>query len=296
MGQVEPGSYSADGSWVKDERRFVDISQINDYTPRSVQSAYIQLRNNDQELPFAPIEILHRSNAGGVYEASYKGRHTVVKEARPYAGIDGLGNDAQSRLQNEWKAITSLGTVPGIVNGIDIIDFSAHTFLVEEYIPGEDLYTYAAKNYPFYGPVSEPNYAIDILEIIEKSYETLVAVHKEGVYLNDIHARNIRVDSSKDPVFIDLESATYDEGESRHPVATPGTFLPMALDGKTYDRNGLALTLLHMLHPSTPLSHRDPFVNKARVERIESVFGPSVTSRCMKLLRHISPHVYETVK
>lgn len=294
-GEVTAGSYRGDGVWVKDERQFVDISQIKDYIPRAVESAYERLRSNDEVLPFTPINILHRSNAGGVYEATYKGRRAVVKEARPHAGVDRLGNDAQFRLCNEWNAIVALDAVPGIVEGIDIIEFSEHTFLVEEYIPGDDLYTYAAKNYPFYGSASSTTYAKDVLLIIENAYETLVDVHNNGVYLNDVHARNIRVDNSNKPRFIDLESATYDEGESRHPVATPGTYLPTVLDGKNYDRTGLALTLLHMLHPSTPLSHRDPDVNKARVETIARVFGESVASSATGLLKEISPHIYNTV-
>lgn len=295
-GRLQAGSYKNDGKWVEDRRKFEHPGNIDDYMPDSVTDAYERLRKNDQPLPFSPMNVLHRSNAGGVYEAIYKGQHAVVKEARPYAGIDGLGNYASTRLSNEWIAISKLQDVRGVVNGINIFNFSGHKFLIEEYVPGDDLYSYAAKNYPFYSTREAKKYIDEALSIIAQCFSSLKQVHGSGVYLNDVHARNIRVDNQLNPTFIDLESATYDKSDSRHPVATPGTFLADTLDAESYDRSGLALTLLHMLHPSTPLSHRDPSVNKYRVESISTLFGRQNTDLALTLIHDISKDVYDTVR
>ena len=294
-GDVLAGAYDKNGQWTADERKFVTIESINDYIPRSVALAYKDLTDNDLELPFDPVNVLHRSNAGGVYEAYYKGERSVVKEARPYAGLDGAGNYGILRLRNEWRAIKALNNVPGVVKGIDLFEFSEHQFLVEEYIPGDDLYQFCAKRYPFYGDNKINTYFNEVIEIIEKSFDVLQKIHEQNVFLNDVHVRNIKLDESNNPRFIDLESATFSGIDKEHPIATPGAYLPHILESCEYDRSGLALALLHMLHPSTPLSHRDPNVNKKRLYIIGETFGQRAAAKVRELISLISPQVQATI-
>lgn len=125
------------------------------------------------------MNVLHKSNAGGAYEAYYKAERSVMKEARQYAGMDGAGNYGIHRLRNEWRAIKALNNVRNIVKGINLLEFSEHQFLAEEYIPGDDLYQIYARRYLFYGDNRINTYFNEIIEIIEKSFDALQKLHKK---------------------------------------------------------------------------------------------------------------------
>ncbi|MER5640170.1 hypothetical protein ABT095_24895 [Kitasatospora sp. NPDC002227] len=64
-------------------------------------------------LPYRVEQALHFSNAGGIYLARdpETGQQLVLKEARPYAGLDQRGTDAVARLTHEAEMLRRLDGV-----------------------------------------------------------------------------------------------------------------------------------------------------------------------------------------
>jgi hypothetical protein len=88
-------------------------------------------RTDALDLPYRFTKALHFSNAGGVYGATRvaDGEPVVVKEARPYAGIDVMSCDAIARLRREHRALQRLAGIPGVPRLLDYRTAGEHEFL-----------------------------------------------------------------------------------------------------------------------------------------------------------------------
>ena len=297
FGARKNGAINSHGNWIEDTRSFLRIDQVEQSTPAVVQESFVQLQANMTPLPFEAESVLHRSNGGGVYKGTYEGVDCVVKEARPFAGIDGALEYSQGRLKNEWCALKRLGSVPGVVDGIDLIEYADHLFLVEEFIPGVNLYKFVAQEFPFYlKGATKDRYAEEIFRIIDQVKETVCKCHACGVYLNDIHARNLQITPDNNARLIDLETATFSPTNTQHAVATPGTYIRGVMNSREYDLTGVALTLLHAFHPATPLSERDPSVCKFRVHWVNQFFGQEIANEIISRITKLSPQLREIIR
>lgn len=67
------------------------------------------MKNIPTDLDNYEIKAVHFSNSGGVYHATNKKNEiTLLKEARPYAGLDARQRDAVERLSIEWRMLNLL--------------------------------------------------------------------------------------------------------------------------------------------------------------------------------------------
>ncbi|GAA1949085.1 hypothetical protein [Amycolatopsis minnesotensis] len=68
------------------------------------------------QFPFQVTKSLHFSNGGGVYLATREsdGTQVVLKEARPFCGLDREHADAVTRLDREHQILTLLAGIPGV--------------------------------------------------------------------------------------------------------------------------------------------------------------------------------------
>ena len=96
--------------------------------------------------PYVVRSSLHFSNAGGVYLADAGSSQVVLKEARRWSAYSSDSTDATTRLRSEYRALKKLAGVSAIVNAIEYRAIGDHEFLVEEYIPGLTLQSWAASN------------------------------------------------------------------------------------------------------------------------------------------------------
>ncbi|MFD9945310.1 class III lanthionine synthetase LanKC [Nonomuraea sp. NPDC059023] len=229
--------------------------------------ASVRARTNPDtphEFPFLIERPLHFSNGGGVYLADdpRTGRRVVLKEARPFAGLDVGGRDAARRLRHERDFLTELkgsGTVP---EPYDYLTCWEHEFLVEEYIEGDSLLSLMTGRYPLIhaDPTEDEvaaytRWALDVLERIAAAIRTL---HGHGVAIGDFHPRNVMVRPDGQIRFVDLEVASFTLDETTAMLGAPGYAAPDGRTGAEADRYAMACLYLSMFLPLTALLPLDP--------------------------------------
>ncbi len=156
---------------------------------------------------------LYFSTAGGVYlaEDTRTGRKVVVKEARPYTGVDFFANDAVSMRQREWEILNLLQDTGVVPRPLDLFWEWEHCFLVETHEEGRDIREILLKESPFVriSPRREDSERYyDIYRQLFLSFlEGLDVVHARGIVLGDLSANNLIITDDYDIRFLDLEGA-----------------------------------------------------------------------------------------
>ncbi|MFI6503596.1 class III lanthionine synthetase LanKC [Nonomuraea typhae] len=260
-GERVPAIETPDGRLVPDRREpgfavpgWVEI-------PAFLEPSVKARRNPDtpHELPFRIERPLHFSNGGGVYLAEdlRSGRRVVVKEARPFAGLDAAGRDAVQRLRHERAFLDRLrgtGTVPELY---DYLTCWEHEFLVEEYIEGESLLSVMTRTYPLiHADPAEHEvaaYARWALGVLARVSAAIRALHGYGVAIGDLHPRNILVRPDGQVRFVDLEVASLAEDRTTTVLGAPGYAAPDGRGGADADRYAVACLYLSMFLPLTAL-------------------------------------------
>jgi serine/threonine protein kinase len=189
------------------------------------------------------------------------GRQVVLKEARPYAGLDTAGDDAVARLHREKAMLTRLTGLPVVPRLIDFRTYWEHHFLVEEFIEGATLARLLAPRNPLVHPAPSAadvteytRWALSLIDQIERGLDML---HGKGVVFGDLHPRNIRVRDDDSVVFVDFELASPVEQQARPALGAPGFHAPPTMSGFDIDRYALACLRLWFFLPLTPLIERD---------------------------------------
>jgi hypothetical protein len=102
------------------------------------------------ELPYEIESVLHFSNGGGVYLGRDRrtGERVVLKEGRPYAGLDVANRDAVTRLQHERDILDRLSGLDVVPRLVDYFTLGDHHFLVEEFVDGNPLQRKMVQSYP----------------------------------------------------------------------------------------------------------------------------------------------------
>ncbi|WHU61823.1 class III lanthionine synthetase LanKC [Trueperella pyogenes] len=224
--------------------------------------------------PFRLYDALHFSNAGGVYLAKSQvdDRIVVVKEGRPWVGLDEAGRFACERIQHERTVIDELNSVSGVVNGLGSIEIFGHTFLLEEYVDGVPLTNWIAQNYPYSHSCKPDTYLSRAAELIRKIHKTVAECHNRGWAILDLQPMNILVNDDE-ICLIDFEAAVKINNPSTRALGTPG-FVPN-FDCSVFENDWFAfnVTLLNMLVPLVPLNAITEDLEKAQINRARSLFG-----------------------
>ncbi|MFJ7667360.1 class III lanthionine synthetase LanKC [Lysinibacillus sp. NPDC097195] len=179
----------------------------------------------DKRLEQYNIEkVLSFSNAGGVYLATRKQDNlkVIIKEARPNAGLDGGFSDALARQKIEYDALQKLKDVPGVVNVIEYFQEWEHYFLVEEFIKGQDLQEWIARNFPLYRGSDMGNHINNIKKILLQLFPLIDIMHNAGIAMGDIQPANIIITEDITVRIIDFETAMPVNSKEKPRLATPG--------------------------------------------------------------------------
>ena len=232
-----------------------------------------QIEAADQEedpdaFPFDVQRSLHYSNGGGVYLATDRrdGRTVILREARPYAGVDPDGRDAVDRLRDEERVLARLagsGFVPEVYEHLEVWE---HHFLVEEYVTGATLHRWMFGEGEHEGafPLAHENPTDEELAAhteralahareLERIVRTL---HERGVVYGDIHPSNIIVRPDGRLYLVDFEFS-YDLAEQPAHAGrggAPGYMHAKARLGTAADIYGLACVWLFLFLPLTQLA------------------------------------------
>ncbi len=147
-------------------------------------------------LPYRIDRALHFSNGGGLYVGQHiqTGAQVVLKEARPYAGLDVDGTDAVARLRREQKILerlAGLDVVPAVHGSFTL---GEHHFLALEFVDASPLRSAIAERYPLVKLDADEraiaeytSWALDIQAKVERAVH---ALHARGVVIGDLHRQH----------------------------------------------------------------------------------------------------------
>jgi hypothetical protein len=226
--------------------------------------AAARLEARDDSFPYRVLEALHFSNAGGIYRAEHRdtGQQVVLREARPFSGLDGARVDAVERLHNEYRALMRLQGLDCVPRLYGTRTVWEHHFLIEEYIEGPTLLEAVIGRRPLPGrDTSEAAfraYADWVATVTGHLSAALDAIHDRGVCFRDVHPRNVIVRPDDSVVLVDFEyAADLDERELPR-IGAAGFTAPAGATGAEADQYGLWATWLFMLMTLTEMIDLDP--------------------------------------
>lgn len=257
-GRLVPATFSVP-DWVK--------------VPPCLQSSIpARKRGAQAQFPYRITRALHVSNGGGSYLAAPKtgGDQVVLKEARPYAGLDETRADAVERLCREHEVLDRLAGVPGVPRVIERFTVSDRHYLVREYAPGTSLADWQSRNYPLtrHNPPAADlaTYARRALNVVAEVEKTVQAIHARGIVLGGLRPPNVLIDEDNDDRIwlTDFETAFAPDSGDRPARGTPGFRAPADRAGFELDEHAIAALRLWLFAPLSPLVELVP----AKLRRI----------------------------
>jgi serine/threonine protein kinase len=217
------------------------------------------------------LRALHFSNAGGVYLAqSRDGQLVVLKEARPYAGLDPRGLDAVSRLRNEYQTLRSLQHLPWVPRLYEKFTAWEHEYLALEYEPGPTIGQWIAKNLPLArhqpGIRALRRHAARVSVVFDSVERCIDTLHGCGLAHGDLHHNNIVLRPNGDIALLDFELASAVDAPYHAALGAPGFSLASVAVAGDADRFALACCRLAGYVPLTALATQDRTVFNVLLE------------------------------
>ncbi|TCC53596.1 lantipeptide synthetase [Kribbella capetownensis] len=251
------------------------------------------------DLAYTIDGVIQFSNGGGVYLGHHNetGDRVVLKEGRPYAGLDMAGRDAVARIAHEKDILEQLDGLDVVPKLHDYLQLGEHHFLVQEHIDSVSLQRELVRRYPLTHPdateADKAEYAEWAAQMVGKVAEAVGQLHERGVVFCDLHPDNVLLDVDGRLTLIDFEVATRAEDKARSTLAHPGYAAPGDRQGVDVDRYALACialgvyapqaTILLNLHPGKAFQLADMItetfpVPRATVEEaVRTIVGPQAT-------------------
>lgn len=237
------------------------------------------------ELAYTIDGVIQFSNGGGVYIGHHNetGDRVVLKEGRPYAGLDMAGRDAVARIAHERDILEQLDGLDAVPKKHDYLQLGEHHFLVQEHIDSVSLQRELVRRYPLTHPdattAEKAEYAEWATAMIAKVGEAVGQLHERGIVFCDLHPDNLLLDVNGKLTLIDFEVATKAEDQARSTLAHPGYAAPQDRQGIDVDRYALACialgvyapqaTILLNLHPGKAFQLADMIADTFPVPRAE---------------------------
>ncbi|AVO03434.1 serine/threonine protein kinase (plasmid) [Staphylococcus simulans] len=220
-------------------------------------------------------EAIHFSNGGGVYLAldTLLDKKVIIKEGRPGAGLDASSRDAFTRIKNEKYILKKLQNTKKVVDVLDYFDEWEHTFIVEEYLEGMDLYDWIARNYPFYKSAPTEIYINDCLYILKQLRKVIQDIHHNNVGMGDLQPSNIIIDDSKNITLIDFETASTPYDEIHGGLMTVGFAGDLTMNRIQSDWFALLRIAKQLFLPIGPVADISENMDEVHNSWIKNVFG-----------------------
>ncbi|MEU4425043.1 class III lanthionine synthetase LanKC [Actinoplanes sp. NPDC024001] len=225
------------------------------------------------DLPYRITQVLHYSNAGGLYAAEDQrtGERVVLKEARPYAGLDGRGDDAITRLRREHEMLDRVADAGFTPRVLDRFTLGEHEFLAMEFVDGQPLNRLIVEKYPFTDPDADDatmrDYTQWALSVHHQVRQAVAALHERGVVHGDLHMFNIMVRPDGRIALLDFEVAAPATVGYRPGLRNQGFAAPRDRAGVSLDEYALACLAIALFLPLTPLLRLD----RAKVRHLADV-------------------------
>jgi tRNA A-37 threonylcarbamoyl transferase component Bud32 len=234
------------------------------------------------DFPYRVDEALQFSNGGGIYLArNAAGEKVLLREARPYAGLDRNRMDAVARLRREHAVLTRLAGLDCVPAVHDYRIVQDHHFLVERYVEGTTLLRAVQTRNPALHPDLTParlkadvaayrRWAVRVLAEIRGALD---AIHARGIRFGDLHPGNVMLDRDDRVVLIDFEFAA-ELAEAQPPgLGAPGFTAPPGLTGAAVDDFALSCLRVFMFMMLTPMLDLAPSKTATLVREATRTMG-----------------------
>ncbi|MFI6673442.1 class III lanthionine synthetase LanKC [Kribbella sp. NPDC050470] len=211
------------------------------------------------DLAYTIDGVIQFSNGGGVYVGHHNetGERVVLKEGRPYAGLDMAGRDAVARISHERDILAQLDGLDVVPKTYDYLQLGEHHFLVQEHIDSVSLQRELVRRYPLTHPDAteseKAEYADWATSTVEQLTQAVEKLHSRGVVFCDLHPDNVLLDADGRLKLIDFEVATKAEDKARSTLAHPGYAAPPDRQGVDVDRYALACVALGVYAPQATI-------------------------------------------
>jgi tRNA A-37 threonylcarbamoyl transferase component Bud32 len=216
--------------------------------------------------------VVVHANGGGTYRArTGDGTAVFVKEARGHNGYQWDRSAAVERLRREHRTLVDIHTgAPGLCpRPVDYFAHWEHEFLVTEWVDGDSLWTWMARNNPTVRAAPTRGdfdaYHDRSRRLLADLQRQVDRLHELGYVFIDLNPRNVLVDDDDRPRLIDFESASRIDGPL-HAMGAEGYYPPeandpataAALDPRYYDEYGMSALTLALLGPIHSVVERSP--------------------------------------
>jgi serine/threonine protein kinase len=234
------------------------------------------------------------SNSGGVYLAENRetGQDVVIKEARPFVTTT---EDAVSLLRKEYRILSKIAHTGLAPQPVDFFQDWEHSFLVQEYLTGEPLMTFSARNNItlLTSPTREKaqKFFENFKTIFLQLAEAVRIMHEHKMVLGDLSPSNIIIlPDTLELKIIDFESAFEIDVDKPIFLYTPGFAYVDQMTGRdsTFESDYFSLgAIMHFfLAPVNRIFVVNP---RARFTFIDSVirdigFPPSIGDMIMTMI------------
>ncbi|MCD3410145.1 protein kinase domain-containing protein [Streptococcus equi] len=171
-------------------------------------------QTESQDFPFVIKSAIRFSNSGGIYRAHLKeaNKEVILREVRPYTGLDFDGKYSSDRLTAEESALVKLKDMCSVPDVLWSGTVWEHRYLAVDKMKGIPLNRWVTKNYPIYDfAVGDKKYLSRIYSILTELISLVEEAHSRNVFHQDIHLANILIDENDNVSLIDWEQARFDD-------------------------------------------------------------------------------------
>ncbi|MEE1767662.1 class III lanthionine synthetase LanKC [Streptomyces sp. JV185] len=220
---------------------------------------------HDDDFPYVVTKALQFSSAGGIYLAEHRTtkQQVVLREARPYCGLDPAGHDAVTRLHREHRALTRLAGLDSVPEVYGVRTVWEHHFLIEEYIEGTTLFDEIVARFALARgertPAELDTYSHWAQSVTAGLGRALDLIHARGLRFADVHPANVIIRPDGRVVLIDFEYAADLDDQDTPLAGAPGLQAPPDFNrsGAEADAYGLWALWLHILMPLMEVADHD---------------------------------------
>lgn len=197
--------------WIPDVRGRLVPPQVS--VPAFIErlQAEASVEESGERLDITQVELLHRSNAGGVYRAvAGDGTPVVLKEARHFTGYDLGGASATDRLRHEHETLCRLKGLGVAPEPLAYESVGSSDFMTMTDLGSASVQKMVVQQHPSVLDDPDPRAFLDWTDqVLAAVHSTLQACHAVGVAHGDVHAGNVVLHDGIARL-IDFESASLD--------------------------------------------------------------------------------------
>ncbi|MBY0239752.1 MAG: class III lanthionine synthetase LanKC [Burkholderiaceae bacterium] len=240
--------------------------------------------------------VIKHSNAGGVYLGRHRGsgEPVIIKEARPFIGLNRHGVDNICRLRKEYRMLTKIAAENIAPKPYKLFQEWEHVFYAQELVAGKTLRQWSvANNKLIHNDVDSEKMRVwrdQVMRIAIALIDMIAVLHRHNIVFGDLSLNNVMIDFDTLTLkLIDFEGAFEPGVDAPTNLYTPGygRMSRMERDGVEFadDYYALGNMLLALLAPNPTVNQVNEDFARAFFDDVRAESGlPDAFGECMQHL------------